>query len=92
MSVSEHALAERVARTAIEGIARLQRLLATLVGLLTGSVRAAAFWVATLLPLSYLPLLATGVTAEHPFGFVALLCGNGVAFVVGHGHKRSEAR
>lgn len=53
-------------------------------------VRFVAFWVATLLPFTYLPLLATGMVTTHRAGFVALVCLNAVAFVVGHSHNRPE--
>jgi hypothetical protein len=89
MSVSDHALTDHAART----VDRLQlpTALSTAGALLSQSVRALAFWVATLLPLTYLPLLATGVAAERPLGFAALLCVNATAFVVGHAYKRRDA-
>lgn len=90
MSVSDRALSEHAART-VEQFDRLPALGTTVARLLTRSVRAVAFWVAALLPLSYLPLLAAGVTAEHPLVFAALLCVNATAFVLGHTHKRPEA-
>ena len=90
MSVSEYALTDGIARIVVDQLAGLQALVSTLVALLVGSIQAVAFWVAALLPLTYLPLLATGVAAEHPLGFVALLGANGVAFVIGHAHNRGE--
>ena len=53
-------------------------------------VRFLAFWVATLLPFTYLPMLAIGVVTTHRVAFAALVCLNAVAFVVGHGYKRPE--
>lgn len=53
-------------------------------------VRFLAFWVATLLPFTYLPMLATGIVTTHALAFAAVLCLNAVAFVVGHGYKRPE--
>ncbi|WP_255198710.1 hypothetical protein [Halorarius litoreus] len=47
-----------------------------------------AFWVGTLLPLSYVPLLAGGVLSTRPLAFGALLLVNIVAMVLGHSHKR----
>jgi hypothetical protein len=91
MSVSEFARTEQVTRTALERIESLQALLTALVGVVVQSVQAVAFWAATLLPLSYLPLLTTDVAAKRPIGFAALLCLNAVAFVVGHAYKRDEA-
>jgi hypothetical protein len=90
MSVAETALVERAARTVVDRLELLAALVASLVGAVVASGRAAAFWLATLLPLSYPPLLASGVTADHRLGFVALLGANGVAFVLGHGHRRTE--
>jgi hypothetical protein len=88
MSVSERALPTRFARTATAQLDNLHALGSALAGSLARPIRAVAFWVATLLPLSYLPLLSAGVAADHPLGFVALLCANAVAFVLGHTHKR----
>jgi len=50
------------------------------------TVRAAAFWVAVLLPLAYLPLLAGlsgGVAADTVLGLAAL---HATALLVGHVH------
>jgi hypothetical protein len=58
--------------------------------LLALPVRFLAFWVATLLPFTYLPMLATGVVATHHVAFASLVGLNAVAFVVGHGYKRPE--
>lgn len=55
--------------------------------LLAGAVRAAAFWTAALLPLSYPFLLATGAVVDHPLSFVALLSVNVVSLVLGHEHR-----
>lgn len=90
MSVSDRGLLEHATRTATDRAdctASVQRLASALTGSVESAVRAVAFWLATLLPLSYLPLLATGVTAEHPLGFVALLASNVLGFVVGHTHE-----
>jgi hypothetical protein len=89
MSVSDRALSDHAART-VERLDHLPTVGATVARLLTRSVRAVAFWVAALLPLSYLPLLATGVLSERPLGFAALLCVNATAFMLGHAYGRSE--
>jgi hypothetical protein len=85
MSVADPTTSELV-RTATEAFpaphAAVRRVIAGLVALLQG----AAFWIAALLPLAYVPLLAAGVVADHPVGFLGLAAGNAVAFVVGYGH------
>jgi hypothetical protein len=90
MSVSDHALTDHAART-VERLDRLPALATTAADIVAWTVRAIAFWLAALLPLSYLPLLATGVVADHPFGFAAILSVNATAFVVGHAHRRQDA-
>ena len=64
--------------------------LRTLVDLAVLPVRFVAFWVATLLPFAYLPMLATGMVTTHRVAFAGLVCLNAVAFVAGHGYKRPE--
>ena len=51
-------------------------------------VRALAFWTAIALPLIYVPMLATGVVWEHPLTLLSVFLLNGVALLVGHGHKQ----
>lgn len=53
-------------------------------------VRAAAFWIAALLPLSYLPLLAGASTSIG--GVTKLVLLNVVAVLVGHGYRSSDDR
>lgn len=53
-------------------------------------VRFVAFWLATLLPFVYLPLLATGAVATHRLGFAGLVGLNALAFVIGHGHNAPD--
>ena len=84
-------LTDQLSRAAVETVPALQPTLGRLAGLLVPPVQFVSFWVAALLPLTYLPLLATGVVAEHPTAFLALLCANAVAFVLGHGHRRPDA-
>jgi hypothetical protein len=55
-------------------------------GTLTDSARAMAFWLATLLPLVYAPLVLGDVAATHPSAIVALITLNALVLVVGHGH------
>ena len=53
------------------------------------AVRALAFWLAVLLPLGYLPLLATGIeSASAALTFVALVAVNVCALVVGQPYRR----
>ena len=49
-------------------------------------VRGAAFWIAALLPFSYLPLLGSASVSFG--GFTKLLALNVVAVLVGHGYRR----
>lgn len=64
--------------------------LQTFVTLAVRPVRFVAFWVATLLPFTYLPILATGLFTANRLAFAGLVCLNAVAFVVGHSYKRPE--
>ncbi|MFB6103289.1 MAG: hypothetical protein ABEJ73_12100 [Haloplanus sp.] len=64
--------------------------LQTAAELATRPVRFVAFWVATLLPFAYLPLLATGMVTTHRLGFAGLVGLNAVAFVVGHSYNTPE--
>ncbi|MEF8903636.1 MAG: hypothetical protein V5A29_06860 [Haloarculaceae archaeon] len=84
-------LTDQLSRSAVETVPALQPTLETLAALLVLPVQFVSFWVAALLPLTYLPLLATGVVAEHPTTFLAVLCANAVTFVLGHGHRRPDA-
>ena len=57
--------------------------------LLRRPVEAFAFWTAILLPFVYLPMLFGGFeTTTSVLLFAGLLAANGVALLVGHGHKR----
>ncbi len=87
MSVSDRTRVQNVTRTVVDGAASLARLGSALAEPVVCAARAVAFWFAVLLPLTYLPLLATGVAAKHPLGFAALLCSNAAAFVLGHTHE-----
>lgn len=84
-------LTDHLSRSAVETIPALRPAPETLATLLVLPVQFVSFWVAALLPLTYLPLLAAGVVAEHPTGFLALLCVNVVAFVLGDGYRRPDA-
>lgn len=84
-------LTDHLSRTAVEAVPTLRPVVETLVTVLVLPVQFVSFWVAALLPLTYLPLLATGVVAAHPTAFLAVLCVNAVAFVLGHGHRRPDA-
>lgn len=52
-------------------------------------LRATAFYAAVGLPLAYLPLLASGMTAERLPLFFGLLAMNAVALVLGHDYNRN---
>ncbi|WP_338741997.1 hypothetical protein [Haloplanus salilacus] len=79
----------RFARTAVES-PPIRTVLQRIVALAARPVRFVAFWLATLLPFVYLPLLATGVVATHRLGFAGLVGLNAVAFVVGHSYNAPE--
>jgi hypothetical protein len=84
-------LTDQLSRSAVETVPTLRPALETLTVLLVLPVQFVSFWVAALLPLTYLPLLATGAVAEHPTAFLAVLCVNALAFVLGHGYRRPDA-
>ena len=48
------------------------------------NVRVASFWAAIVLPVTYLPLLAGGLTGGEALLFVALVAVNAGALVLGH--------
>lgn len=75
-----------LARTAEESLPALR----TVAELAAWPVRFVAFWLATLLPLTYIPMLVMGVPATHGTAFAGLVCLNAVAFVAGHGHNRPD--
>lgn len=77
-------LTDHLSRSVLETVSGLESLAAPLVP----PVQFVAFWMAAILPFTYLPLLATGAVAEHATAFVAVLCLNAVALVLGHGHRR----
>jgi hypothetical protein len=49
-------------------------------------VRAAAFWIATILPLGILATIAIGAAGQHPIALAGALAINAACAVVGHGH------
>ena len=57
-------------------------------GLMTGTVKAAAFWAAVAIPATYPVLLYMGLDGGAGLLFVALLFANALALAVGHDHKR----
>jgi len=57
-----------------------------LVSAVVATARAAAFWVAVLLPLAYLPLLAGVSGSVEPDALLGLTALHGTALVVGHVH------
>lgn len=57
--------------------------------LLLEPVRRLSFWLAVTLPFLYVPMLAIGLeTPAHRTAFLALLCCNAVALLLGHSHLR----
>jgi hypothetical protein len=60
----------------------------TVPGLAT-TIRAVGFWAAIVLPLLYVPLLATGLSSSTDgAAFLLLVAGNLLALYVGHSHRR----
>ena len=57
-------------------------------GLMTGTVKAAAFWAAIGIPTAYPVLLYMGLQGTVGLLFVALLVANALALAVGHDYKR----
>jgi len=57
-------------------------------GLMTGTVKAAAFWAAIAIPATYPVLLYMGLDGGAGLLFVALLFANALALAVGHDHQR----
>lgn len=89
MSVPKPTVSDRIARTVTDQLSAVLDAFAAVLRTLVDSVQFVAFWVATLLPVVYLPLLAMGVATKNPTGFAGLLGLNGVAFVLGHPHNQS---
>lgn len=59
-----------------------------LTDVLAGIATFLAFWVGTLLPLTYVPLLVGGVLTTRPLVFTLVVVVNVAAMVLGHGYKR----
>lgn len=85
MSTSEPSTSVPVGSDALPGSA------ATVAASVLGPVRAAAFWTAVALPVTYLPLVATGAVWDLPLVFCALLTLNVAAFLVGHDYDPERA-
>ncbi|WP_284012398.1 hypothetical protein [Halobaculum litoreum] len=68
---------------------RVAAVAADAVGVTARAGRALAFWAAALLPLTYLPILATGV-ASRPLLFVGLLATHVAALVLGRDHANDD--
>ncbi|WP_152529841.1 hypothetical protein [Candidatus Halobonum tyrrellensis] len=87
MSTSETPLPTRLVSSTSQTVPIVRHAIGGIASGFTASVRATAFWVAALLPLSYLPLLATGFAGEHALAFLGLLAVNAVGIAVGSGHR-----
>ncbi len=85
MSTSSPLRPDHTSRPTVDLAALVGRLRA----LLVRPVVALSFWLAVLLPLVHLPLVATGLeTTTELIRFIALLGLNAAALVLGHGHRR----
>lgn len=72
--------------------ARLARAVSTAVNYVRPLFQATAFWSAVAMPFLYIPLLFGGLTGGEAPAFVGLVAANGLALVLGHGHRQSESR
>ncbi|MGQ4555078.1 hypothetical protein [Halobellus sp. GM3] len=54
-------------------------------------LKAASFWAAIVLPFTYLPLLAGGLTGGEALLFAGLVALNALAFVLGHDYDPAMA-
>jgi len=66
-----------------------RRTIASATAALDGAARAGeaiAFWLAALLPLAYLPALASGATSTRPLLVVGLILGHVAALALGRGY------
>jgi len=57
-------------------------------GLMTGTMKAAAFWAAIAIPTTYPVLLYSGLDGGTGQLFVGLLFANALALALGHNYKR----
>jgi hypothetical protein len=57
-------------------------------GLMSGTLKAAAFWAAIVIPATYPVLLYTGLEGGTGLLFVGLLFANALALALGHDYKR----
>jgi hypothetical protein len=57
-------------------------------GLMTGTMKAAAFWAAIAIPATYPVLLYMGLEGTPGLLFVCLLFANALALALGHDYKR----
>lgn len=66
---------------------RLARAVATATDHVRPLLQATAFWSAIAMPFLYVPLLLGGLTGSEAPAFVGLVAANGLALVLGHGHR-----
>ncbi|QCS43653.1 hypothetical protein [Natrinema versiforme] len=60
---------------------------------LSSSVTAAGFWLGTLLPIVYLPVIVAGIDSMSRLSlFVALLAVHALALVIGHDYSGSRSQ
>lgn len=67
-----------------DSLRRVGRSVSETIRMTLRNVRAASFWTAIVLPVTYLPLLAGGLSGVEALLFVALVAVNAGAFVLGH--------
>ncbi|WP_313693710.1 hypothetical protein [Halorarum halobium] len=89
MSTSEPTDALRTVATTTPALA-LRDGVETLTAGAAELVRVVAFWFAALLPLTYLPMVATNLVGEYAVTFTGLLALHAVTLLVGHGYGSAD--
>jgi hypothetical protein len=87
MSLAPRDLRDRIAPTTTDGV-DASTALDTARRTAFAPVQFVGFWMAVTLPFCYLPLLYGGLPAQEARAFLALLCINLVALVIGRGYAR----
>lgn len=73
-----------------DSLSRAGRIVSEAIRTVVRNLRAASFWAAIVLPVTYLPLLAGGLGGAEALLFVSLVVVNAGAFVLGHEYEPSD--